>query len=209
MPLGAGRSLHLLHPCLAEHEQTYHCRFHKAIAGAGRTFSSILTKPAESLSSLDLPAPCSCGADQPAPWLRINLTSAAFSQAGRISLPPAAAVRINLHPGCGSTCSQVVSTAMRINRQRLTKRRTTPHAVQPARTSTRLNHHITKIARCKCHYACNTLAIHVTRFRCWVAPGLCGQPVARHMSLSLLGCAAARAITHGRGSPREHHPQQG
>ena len=31
-----------------------------------------------------------------------------------------------MHPGCGSTCSQVVSTAMRINRQRLTKRRTTP-----------------------------------------------------------------------------------
>ena len=109
LPLGAGRSLHLLHPCLAEHEQTYHCRFHKAIAGAGRTFSSILTKPAESLSSLDLPAPCSCGADQPAPWLRINLTSAAFSQAVRISLHPAAAVWINLHPGCGSTRSQVVS----------------------------------------------------------------------------------------------------
>ena len=38
---------------------------------------------------------------------------------------PAAAVRINMHPGCGSTCSQVVSTAMQLNRQRLTTRRTT------------------------------------------------------------------------------------
>ena len=130
MPLGAGRSLHLLHPCLAEHEQTYHCRIHKAIWGAGRTFSSILTKPADSLSSLDLPALCSCGADQPAQGTVLVITlghgtagtthgragttrsrhhaSSFIIQAGRICLPPAAAVRINLHRGSGSTCSQMV-----------------------------------------------------------------------------------------------------
>ena len=50
MPLAAGRSSHFIQPSLAQHEQTFHCRFPTAIADAGPTFSYIFTMQAQSIS---------------------------------------------------------------------------------------------------------------------------------------------------------------
>ena len=48
VPLAAGISSHFIHLSVAQHEQTFHCRFHTAVADAGTTFSYIFTMLAQS-----------------------------------------------------------------------------------------------------------------------------------------------------------------
>ena len=50
VPLAAGLSSHFIHLSVAQHEQTFHCRFHTAVADAGPTFSYIITMLAQSIT---------------------------------------------------------------------------------------------------------------------------------------------------------------